>query len=108
MGRINLGAGSSGPRCSVFSRLAGFGLQMWAWVGVGPGSRCVRPEQKCLRGGTWAQEAGAPEAGPRRLSTHARSSTPPPAHGPQGQKGFGVQKNSDSGAGESEGLHFIA
>lgn len=32
MGRINLGAGSSGPRCSVFSRLAGF-----ADVGLGWG-----------------------------------------------------------------------
>lgn len=30
MGCINLGAGSLRPRCSVFSRLASFGLQMWA------------------------------------------------------------------------------
>lgn len=35
MGCINLGAGSSGPRCSVLSRRAGFGLQMWAWGGEG-------------------------------------------------------------------------
>ena len=35
MGCINLGAVSSGPRCSVLSPRAGFGLQMWAWGGEG-------------------------------------------------------------------------
>lgn len=33
MGFINLGAGSLRLRCSVFSWLARFGLQMWVWSG---------------------------------------------------------------------------
>lgn len=39
MGCINLGAGSSGPRCSMLSWRAGFGFQMWAWGGRGDGTQ---------------------------------------------------------------------
>lgn len=91
MGRINLGAGSLGPSCSVFSRLAGFGLQMWAWVGVGHSSRCVRAAR--LRVGTWAQEAWGSE-GPAKGLLHSRPFQHP-THSPQApgpKKGSGFKK----------------
>lgn len=75
MGRINLGAGSPGPRCSVFSRL-------WA------------PDV----GLSWGRDA-APDGGSRAgsgalgtgtgASTLVLSSSPPT---PQGQEGFRVHK----------------
>ena len=49
MGCINLGAVSSGPRCSVLSRRAGFGLQMWAWGGEGGWD--TAPDVCCLSKG---------------------------------------------------------
>lgn len=89
MGRINLGAGSSGPRCSVFSRLAGFGLQMWVWGGGGHSSRWMRsipkvylfPAALSCSSRTWGP--GASGAGTRGLHAYPLQH-PKPQAGPRG------------------------
>lgn len=81
MGLINLGAGSLGPRCSVFSRLAGFGLQMWARVGEGHSSRCVQSEQEWLQ--AQLQHLGPGSLRPWGLGQWVSPLTPFPAPQPQ-------------------------
>lgn len=76
MGRINLGAGSPGPRCSVFS---------WLWapdVGLSWG-RDAAPD-----GGSRAG-SGALGTGTRGLHVRPLRQLPPP---PQGQGGFRIHK----------------
>ena len=91
MGCINLGAGSSGPRCSVLSWQAGFGFQMWAWGGEGGWD--TAPDVCSLSKGRLWDSAAAPQ-GPRGLGLQglgqgASLLAAAPAHPPLQPLGLG-------------------
>ena len=90
MGCINLGAGSSGPRCSVLSWQAGFGFQMWAWGGEGS---LGAPDVCSLSKGRLWDSTAAPR-GPRGLELQglgqgASLLASAPAHPPLQPLGLG-------------------
>lgn len=114
MGCINLGAGSSGPRCSVLSRASWLGLQMWAWRGGGwvtaPDVCRLKQWDDC--GTQWQHPRGPRGLELRGLGQGASVcilSSPPttPALGPQG---FRAHRTQDPATTSQERLrpHFLS
>lgn len=108
MGRINLGAGSLGPRCSVFSRLVALGSRCGSGLGAGHSSRCMQSEQE--RGRAQLRRPGHRGLGLWGLGQGASTLALPSTRNPRAKRGSGfthTQKNSDSGAAEPKGSCLI-